>query len=376
MHRWPGENDPYSVSPGGRMISSKKRKQAEALSPQSSSQESGGDDSSPIFTPAANDASQRYPMGQSGAGQEALPSNVDTAVGSRLSNDIFDLSQAQSNPDGSPITQIAFSDAAIRALKTGVWTDMDAAPVQSQAIAAVPGHGQGFHSQCWAGDNDSTFSPAEPGDTSFVQDPHQSFGRVAELALAYDSGNTNSALHYERGPQTAHDAYYSTADTTSHPNHYPPSTDLGHPAAPQMPRYPVQASPTALLLPGVSDLHDWVNAINDHADHGDSRNFCAPHMQQYPSSSSSTRLPMGDTANRMQQYPSSSSSTRMPMVGTANYRPYTSSSHPGYFSVCNNIGSSYTPQTEEEWALHQSQALSEYERRQQDEPLNLDGPWT
>lgn len=112
-------------------------------------------------------------------------------------------------------------------------------------------------------------------------------------------------------PQTAHGTYDSTADTTSHPDDYPPSTLSGYPDAPQMPRYPAQAS-----------------------------------------------------------------STRMPMVGTANYRPHPSSVDPDYSSLGNNIGSSYTPFTQEELELLGSQPLSESGRTQQDDPLNFDGQWT
>ncbi|KAL8776663.1 MAG: hypothetical protein Q9194_003008 [Teloschistes cf. exilis] len=401
LHRWPRKNDPYSGSPAGTEMSSEKGKQAEALSQQSSSPVLVEDGSlraalqsastvslaanvASAYKPVHEDTAETEPSArdptlpswtgmddvlldpsyainpnlshrtetedylpdqltsyQSSTGQETLPSNVKTAVGSQLLdsqsldpqllNDTFDLPHAQSNRGCSPIAQNASLNAANMSFDWDAWAGVDATPKQSQVIPAVAGDGQGYSSKSWAGNNGSTVFRAEIDGTSFLQDMYQGFGGVVEPALAYGT-------------------YDSTANTTTHPDNYPPRADLGqYPNAPQMPQYPTLASSTT--LPSDSALNVWLDATNDHADYDDSGSFYAPHMQQYPSTSFSTRLPMD---------------------GTANCRPHASGGHPSYYSPGNNIGSSYAPQNQQQPTLPYSHLLPESGGMQQYDSLNYD----
>ncbi|KAL8660057.1 MAG: hypothetical protein Q9202_006823 [Teloschistes flavicans] len=267
-----------------------------------------------------------HPMSYSTVAAQSSSENMESAVGSRMTDRIDDSSQAESSPYRLSTAQPASSNAANVNLESNAWPSMGVAPVQFQATPAALVYGQGYF-QTSARGHSSMYTSANMGGGSFAQGLHQFFFTAGTAYLNGWAG-TGYALDNTLGPQTAFGTLSPWANTVaSDLNDYTSSTNFGSPFAP----YPQQyaALPSSTMLPSHRTISNWADVTGSHA------NNDAPSIHQE-----------GPYAPQLQQYPMWPSSTTFPTDGTTNNWADASGSQSGPSTPSNDFGLSSTPQTQ------------------------------
>ncbi|KAI4246941.1 MAG: hypothetical protein LQ352_006258 [Teloschistes flavicans] len=293
-----------------------------------------------------------HPMSYStGAAQSSSSENMESAVGSRMTDRTVDSSQAESSPYCLSIAQPASSNAANVNLEPNAWPGMGVAPVQFQATPAALVYRQGYF-QTSARGHSNMYTSANMGGGSFAQGLHQFFFTAGTAYLNGWAG-TGYALDNTLGPQTAFGTPSPWANTVaSDPNDYTSSTNLVSPFAP----YPQQYAglPLSTMLPSHRTINNWAGVTGSHP------NNDAPSIHHE-----------GPYAPQLQQYPMWPSSRTFPTDGTTNNWADASGSQSGPSTPSNDFGLSSTPQIQQHPTAPHSPIPPQYRERQQDEDTNI-----